>query len=101
MRTRTRVSDGAISDDSRYDYILAALPLPLFAGVTAGHLTGQPLPLTVGGGGLLSAAVLAYGLFVAGPTGGSASKRADAPIGGRDGRSRDATADPGRRSRGV
>ncbi|ELZ81829.1 hypothetical protein C453_17474 [Haloferax elongans ATCC BAA-1513] len=67
MRKRTSHSDSIVSE-TRYDVILAALPVPLFVGVTVGALTGQPLSLTTGAGGFVSALVLAYGLFVAAPT---------------------------------
>ncbi|KAB1193186.1 hypothetical protein GJR96_06895 [Haloferax sp. MBLA0076] len=67
MRTRT-FSDSIVSDASRYDFILVALPLPLFFGVTVGTLTDLPVSPVVGLSGLLSVTVLAYGLFVAGPT---------------------------------
>ena len=66
MRTRT-FSDSIVSEATRYDFILAALPLPLFLGLTVGTLTDLPIASTVGASGLVSVSVLAYGLFVAAP----------------------------------
>lgn len=66
MRTRT-FSDSIVSEATRYDLILAALPLPLFLGLLVGTLTDLPVSPLVGASGLVSVAVLAYGLFVAAP----------------------------------
>ncbi|WP_049967441.1 hypothetical protein [Haloferax prahovense] len=77
MRTRTPHSDSIVSEATRYDAILATLPLPLLVGTAVGTLSPLPFSLLVGASGLVSAAVLAYGLFVAtprsvtGPAGGS------------------------------
>lgn len=67
---------------SRYDLLLALLPLPLFLGTAASFALGVPTAVGVGLGGLPSALLLIYGLFL------------DAPVpdaGGRDrtGRGRD------------
>ncbi|MCO8265851.1 hypothetical protein NKF06_04460 [Haloferax sp. AB510] len=98
MRTRTPHSDSIVSEATRYDAILATLPLPLAAGTVVGTLSPLPLSLVVGASGLVSAAVLAYGLFVAtprsvtGPAGGSgASAETDAPLDGVTSRVRDDT----------
>ncbi|MDS0242961.1 MULTISPECIES: hypothetical protein [unclassified Haloferax] len=103
MRTRTPHSDSIVTKATRYDAILATLPLPLAVGTAVGALSPLPLSLVVGASGLVSAAVLAYGLFVAtprsaaGPTGESdASAETDAPLGGIEPRVRD---DAGRNRR--
>jgi hypothetical protein len=67
MRTRT-TSDSVVPAVSRYDLLLMTLPLPLFVGVTVGLLSDLPAPPVVGVSGLVSVAVLAFGLFVATPT---------------------------------
>ncbi|KAB1198067.1 MULTISPECIES: hypothetical protein [Haloferax] len=66
MRTRT-FSDSIVSEASRYDLILATLPLPLFLGLVVGTFTDLPISPVVGLCGLGSVAVLGYGLFVAAP----------------------------------
>ncbi|WP_416840289.1 hypothetical protein [Haloferax sp. DFSO52] len=66
MRTRT-FSDSIVSEASRYDLILATLPLPLFLGLVVGTFTDLPISPVVGLCGLVSVTVLGYGLFVAGP----------------------------------
>ncbi|WP_411964590.1 hypothetical protein [Haloferax sp. YSMS24] len=66
MRTRT-FSDSIVSEATRYDLILATLPLPLFLGLLVGTLTELPVSPLVGASGLVSVAVLGYGLFVAAP----------------------------------
>ncbi|RDZ52897.1 hypothetical protein DEQ92_15040 [Haloferax sp. Atlit-6N] len=98
MRTRTPHSDSIVSEATRYDAILATLPLPIVVGTAAGTLSPLPLSLVVGASGLVSAAVLAHGLFVAtprsavGPTRGSdASAETDVPLGGVTSRARDDT----------
>lgn len=55
---------------SRYDLYLALLPVPLLVGVVVALATDVSLPYGTGLGSLLSAGVLAYGLFVDAPTGG-------------------------------
>ncbi|MFK5603838.1 hypothetical protein [Haloferax volcanii] len=103
MRTRTSHSDSIVSEATRYDAILATLPLPLVVGAAVGALSPLPISPVVGASGLVSAAVLAYGLFVAtpksaaGPTSGpGASAETDAPIDGVTTRVRD---DAGRNRR--
>jgi hypothetical protein len=53
---------------SRYDLFLALLPLPLLVGLGWGAATPAPLSAGAGLGSLPSAALLAYGLFVDGPS---------------------------------
>ncbi|WP_148414846.1 hypothetical protein [Haloferax sp. KTX1] len=103
MRTRTPNSDSIVSEATRYDAILATLPLPLAVGTAVGVLSPLPISPVVGASGLVSAAVLAYGLFVAtprsavGPTAESdASAETDAALGGIESRVRD---DAGRNRR--
>lgn len=56
--------------ESRYDWLLALLPLPMLLGVTAAMLTDVRVVFGVSVGGLPSAAMLAYGLFVDPPLSG-------------------------------
>ncbi|WP_396611567.1 hypothetical protein ACH9L7_15400 [Haloferax sp. S1W] len=100
MRKRTSHSDSIVSE-TRYDFILAVLPLPLFVGVTVGALTGQPLSLTTGAGGFVSALVLAYGLFVAAPTGSIRRSTPDTGLETPSESDRDGTTASGRRYRGI
>ncbi|MFB6221336.1 MAG: hypothetical protein ABEH90_07835 [Halolamina sp.] len=51
-------------DVSRYDLLLAALPMPLFVGALVGRATAAPFVDGLGAGALLAALLLAYGLFV-------------------------------------
>lgn len=53
---------------TQYDLLLATLPIPLLLGVLGATLSGVSLSYGAGVGALLSAPILAYGLFVAGPT---------------------------------
>lgn len=53
---------------SRYDLLLALLPLPLLLGTAGAALTAIPLSIGVGYGSLPTLLLLAYGLFVDGPT---------------------------------
>jgi hypothetical protein len=53
---------------SRYDLLLAAMPVPLAAGVGYAAATGLPTAGGLGVGSLLSAILLAYGLFFDAPT---------------------------------
>lgn len=53
--------------ESRYDVLLFLLPLPLLLGVVGAVLTSVPVAVGAGVGGLPSAALLAYGLFVEPP----------------------------------
>ncbi|WP_424007054.1 hypothetical protein [Haloferax denitrificans] len=103
MRTRTPHSDSIVSETTRYDAILATLPLPLLVGTAVGALSPLPISPVVGASGLVSAAVLAYGLFVATPKsaaspsrGAAASAETDAPLDGVTSRVRD---DAGRNRR--
>ncbi|WP_101294207.1 hypothetical protein [Halegenticoccus soli] len=57
---------------SRYDLLLAALPLPLVAGVAWSFLAPVPTALGAGLGSLPSAVVLGYGLFCDAPADGTA-----------------------------
>ena len=52
---------------TRYDLLLAVLPLPLLLGILGAHLLSLPAALGAGVGGLPSALLLGYGLFVASP----------------------------------
>ncbi|WP_156105576.1 hypothetical protein [Halobellus rufus] len=52
---------------SRYDLLLAALPIPLLLGIGSGVLTDLPLAAAAGLGSVPSALLLAYGLFVHAP----------------------------------
>ncbi|AHZ23133.1 hypothetical protein E6P09_01425 [Haloferax mediterranei ATCC 33500] len=91
MRRQTTHSDSIVSEPTRYDAILATLPLPLFLGVTVGMLTELPISLVVGVSGLISVAVLAYGLFVAAPTTPTApaSSATEVSLDGRKSHTRD------------
>jgi hypothetical protein len=53
---------------SRYDLFLAVLPIPLLLGFTGSIATSAPLAAGTGLGSLPSAVLLAYGLFVDGPS---------------------------------
>ncbi|WP_152040797.1 hypothetical protein [Salinigranum salinum] len=68
----TRTAHGTRLDDSRrpsrYDLFLALLPVPLLFGLVGGTLTSVPLSTGAGLGSLPSAVLLAYGLFVDGPS---------------------------------
>ncbi|SFG60073.1 hypothetical protein SAMN04488063_2544 [Halopelagius inordinatus] len=57
-----------------YDALLLLLPLPLLLGVVGAVLTSAPVAVGAGVGGLPSAALLAYGLFVEPPTPGRSSR---------------------------
>ena len=54
---------------TRYDLLLVLLPLPLLLGVVGARLLSLPAAFGVGVGGLPSALLLGYALFVASPTG--------------------------------
>jgi hypothetical protein len=67
MRVGTQFSTGLfelLANCSRYDLLLAVLPVPLVLGGLASAVTGAPTALGVGLGGLPSALLLVYGLFV-------------------------------------
>jgi hypothetical protein len=70
---------GRLTVESRYDLLLAVLPLPLLLGAVGGVATSLPVSVGVGLGGLPAALILAYGLFVDAPTPGrrSAGRRRD------------------------
>ena len=53
---------------TRYDLLLFLLPLPLLLGVVGAKLLAVPAAFGVGVGGLPSALLLGYSLFVASPT---------------------------------
>ncbi|WP_372912976.1 hypothetical protein [Salinigranum sp.] len=58
---------------SKYDLFLAVLPLPLLVGLGWATLAGAPLSAGAGLGSVPSALLLAYGLFVGGPSARSGS----------------------------
>ncbi|SEP21423.1 hypothetical protein SAMN04487948_1226 [Halogranum amylolyticum] len=66
---------------SRYDLVLAVLPVPLAVGAVGGLLTSVPTAIGAGAGGLPSALVVGYGPFVDTPETPDASgrERDDAP----------------------
>jgi hypothetical protein len=68
----TRTTHGNRIDEScrlsRYDLFLALLPMPLLLGLAGATVTAAPLSAGAGVGSLPSAAMLAYGLFVDGPS---------------------------------
>jgi hypothetical protein len=71
MSTPSNISAGLtelLDGHSRYDLLLAVLPLPLCLGVLTSLLTGTPPAIGAGLGGLPSALLLAYGLFYDAPT---------------------------------
>lgn len=67
MGTRNPSSDGTVqqTDESLswYDLMLAAVPLPMVVGAAAGAAGSLPPAGGLGVGALLSATVVAYGLF--------------------------------------
>ncbi|MFC6824059.1 hypothetical protein [Halopelagius fulvigenes] len=69
MSTRQTPTGEAIvpTFESEYDVLLLLLPLPLMLGVVGAVLTSVPVAVGAGVGGLPSAALLAYGLFVKPP----------------------------------
>ncbi|MFC7202720.1 hypothetical protein ACFQJC_04285 [Haloferax namakaokahaiae] len=82
MRSQTPHSDGIGSQTTLYDVILVTLPLPFVVGVLLGRMTTLPTSLVVGVCGLVSVAVLAYGLFIAPPTTPLASNHVESPLDG-------------------
>jgi hypothetical protein len=70
MSTRTTHGSRNVEDErfSRYDLFLALLPLPLLLGLAGATVTPAPLSTGAGLGSLPSAVLLAYGLFVDGPS---------------------------------
>jgi hypothetical protein len=71
MSTRTALGRRTGDDHhlSGYDLFLLVLPMPLLLGFAAATATSIPLSAGAGLGSIPSAALLAYGLFVDGPTG--------------------------------
>ncbi|MDS0294043.1 hypothetical protein [Halogeometricum luteum] len=49
--------------ESRYDWLLTTVPLPMLLGTVGAAAAGVPAAVGVGAGGLPSAAMLAYALF--------------------------------------
>ena len=70
MSTRTtgRTRTDPNRQISRYDLLLVLLPLPLLLGLVGATVTTAPLSIGAGLGSLPSLVLLAYGLFVGGPT---------------------------------
>ncbi len=52
---------------TRYDGLLAAMPVPVVVGLLAGWLSAVPTPLAVGLGSALAGVVVALSLFVVPP----------------------------------
>ncbi|WP_049894342.1 hypothetical protein [Halogranum rubrum] len=69
MSVRDAFSAGRTDPEtvSRYDLMLAVLPVPVVLGAVGGLLTSVPTALGAGAGGLPSALVVGYGLFVDAP----------------------------------
>ena len=57
-----------VGTESRYDILLAVLPLPLILGLFIASAAQITLAIGAALGGVLSAVVLAYGLFIDSPT---------------------------------
>lgn len=69
MSVRTTRSDGiGLPTISRYDLLLALLPIPLLCGAFASLLTPIPETIAMGAGSLPSALVLGYAITAAAPT---------------------------------
>jgi hypothetical protein len=72
MATRNPQSDSAGTFDdqslSRYDLLLAAVPVPLVAGVAAAVSSSLPAVSGLGLGSALSMLFVLYGLFLDAPT---------------------------------
>ena len=66
--TKTTTSPARGRFPTRYDLLLFLLPLPLLLGVVGAKLLSLPAAFGAGVGGLPSALLLGYGLFVASPT---------------------------------
>jgi hypothetical protein len=69
-RNPTSSSTGQVVDQSlsRYDILLALMPVPLVAGIVAASLSSLPTVSGIGLGSLLSLPLLVYGLFFDSPT---------------------------------
>lgn len=70
MRANTPRSDSIVRRPdtlaeavSRYDLVLAVIPLAMVAGVLLGATGSVPEPVGVGGGGVVAVAATAYALF--------------------------------------
>ena len=63
---KTRI--GTERRPTRYDLFLLLLPLPLLVGASWAAMASIPLSAGIGMGGLPTLALLAYGLFIGGPT---------------------------------
>ena len=70
MSTQTTHGSRNVDDRrfSRYDLFLALLPLPVLFGLVGATVTAAPLSAGAGLGSIPSALLLAYGLFVDGPS---------------------------------
>jgi len=69
MSVRTTRSDGiALPTMSRYDLLLALLPIPLLLGGLTSLLTPVPNPIGIGAGSLPSALLFVYAITAAAPT---------------------------------
>lgn len=72
MATKNPTSDGtgqhADQSLSRYDFLLALMPLPIVAGVAATAMGDLPTVGGLGFGSFLSALVVGYGLFLDNPS---------------------------------
>ncbi|MFB6176203.1 MAG: hypothetical protein ABEI99_03475 [Halobaculum sp.] len=72
MATKNPNSDGlaqhADQSLSRYDFMLALMPLPIVAGVLATVVGQLPTVSGLGFGSFLSALVVGYGLFFDNPS---------------------------------
>jgi hypothetical protein len=66
--TNTRVGGAARWQFSRYDLLLVLLPLPLALGLGWATVTAAPMSAGVSLGSVPTLALLAYSLFVGGPT---------------------------------
>jgi len=69
MRVRTTRSDGiGLPTMSRYDLLLALLPIPLLCGAFASILTPIPETVAMGTASLPSALLVGYAITAAAPT---------------------------------
>jgi hypothetical protein len=71
MSVRTTRSDsiGLPTTPSRYDLLLALLPVPLLLGAFVSAVTSVPTVVGVGAGCVPSAALFGYAILIAPPTG--------------------------------
>jgi hypothetical protein len=68
VRRPTDGGIGSVATPSRYDLLLALLPVPLLVGALVTTLFSVPEPLGIGAGAVPSALLLGYALFGAVPT---------------------------------